>query len=271
MQHYIHFYAKMQICKVLSFEKNCVDDIVPITCSFFLETPQPGFERIRGTAQGRDITAAYNRNVMHAVCIHAMPNHSQPSSFLIFSSLVCGQTLLYACDWQLAKPPRSFETAIRTHFKFQRASMMRLIEVYLRIESSLNGCNLYVNYPVSRGCSCVCAFSTCLHRRTIFLIKWVRLSLSQSERRTRAALPTSAPPQAVAPPAAAKPRGGKAAAAVSHAQAMAAQAAAVQTATFLSYKTDQMISDADLHETGAIRRHAFATTAASLEAKLAAL
>ena len=93
-----------------------------------------------------------------------------------------------------------------------------------------------------------------------------------------AALPTSAPPQAVAPPAAAKARGGKAAAAVSHAQALAAHAqalaahtAAVQTATFLSYKTDQMISDADLHETGAIRRHAFSTTAASLEAKPAAL
>lgn len=93
----------------------------------------------------------------------------------------------------------------------------------------------------------------------------------QSERHTRAALPTSAPPQAAAPPAAAKPRGGKAAAAVSHAQALAAHTAAVQTATFLSYKTDQMISDADLHETGAIRRYTFATTAASLEAKLAAL
>ena len=52
---------------------------------------------------------------------------------------------------------------------------------------------------------------------------------------------------------------------------MAQQAAAAQHAAFLSYKTDQMISDADLHETGTIRRYAFATTAASLEAKLAAL
>ncbi len=72
---------------------------------------------------------------MHAVCIHTLLNYPQHSSFLIFllvliEEIFCvWQTLLYACDWQLAKPPRSFETAIRTHFKFQRASMMRLIEV----------------------------------------------------------------------------------------------------------------------------------------------
>ena len=58
---------------------------------------------MRGTPEGISTALAYNRNVMHG-------------------------TVKYACVEQLTEPPRSFEEAIRTHFRLQRPRILRTLE-----------------------------------------------------------------------------------------------------------------------------------------------
>ncbi len=74
---------------------------------------EPGFESMRGTAQGNMICRAYNRNLLHA-------------------------TLLYACEWQLTTPPRAFADAIRSHFTHRKTSLIALIERERAIRTELD-------------------------------------------------------------------------------------------------------------------------------------